>query len=268
LRAPIPIVGGRCQGVVLAPDFAIASGRRRWPENREMLSPWYVVVRGVDVDLARLRDVCGRTPEHSFEEELSGEWRLRSSTVGPMFNHEDAWPALCDLLVRLSDVAAAAGNARVRLAPAALGRTRSDGASDVFVHPPTIRLRVQALPPTIIVNGAVPEPADVKLLRLQATNEHLRLALHFLNAELSWSNLWKFYESIRDANNGAPRLVVMGWTSQPELDRFRRTANTYSAVGDEARHAILGEKSPPTPMSLEEAEDYIRGMLARWLDSS
>ncbi len=34
----------------------------------------------------------------------------------------------------------------------------------------------------------------------------------------------------------------------------------------DARHARLGELSPPNPMALEEAEDYVRGMLLRWVN--
>ncbi len=231
-----------------------------------MLSAWYLAVRGNDADLVALGRLCTSSSDHSLALE-AGEWRLRSSTVGSTLGHEDAWPALRDLLVQLSDVAAGAGYTRVRVVPGALGRTRPDGASDLFVHPGAARARAQALPPTIVVNGSIPEPMEVRLLRLQASNKHLRLALHFLNADLSWFNLWKAYETIRDANNGAPGLVTHGWASLPELERFRKTANTYAAVGDDARHAMLADAPPPDPMGLEEAEDYVRAILARWLDS-
>ncbi|MGD0408872.1 MAG: hypothetical protein ABSB34_07780 [Candidatus Limnocylindrales bacterium] len=231
-----------------------------------MLSSWYLVVRGNDPDLAALGDLCASSSDHSLAQE-AGEWRLRSSTVGSTLGHEEAWPALCDLLVHLSDVAASAGYTRVRAVPGALGRTRPDGASDVFVHPEPIRVRVQASPPTVVVNGTILEPMEVKLLRLQASNEHLRLALHFLNADLSWFNLWKAFEPIRDANGGAAGLVARGWTSEPDIDRFRKTANTYAAVGDAARHAILAAAPPPNPIGLEQAEDYVRAILTRWVDS-
>jgi hypothetical protein len=231
-----------------------------------MLSPWYIVVRGEPPDLSRVRQVCLTSTDHSLEEEEPGEWRLRSTTVDGMIGHEDAWPVLCDLLVRLSDVTAVAHHTRIRLAPGALGRSRSDGAADLYVHPPTIRILAQAFPPTIVVDGVIPEPVELKLLRLQG-NEHLRLAAHFLNAEKSWANLWKSFELIRDANGGGQALTDRGWTTQSELERFRRTANTYAAVGDEARHAILAEVPPSHPMTLEEGEGYIRRMLTRWLDS-
>jgi hypothetical protein len=231
-----------------------------------MVSAWYLVVRGNDSDLAALDKLCESAPDHFLAQE-AGEWRLRSSTVGSTLDHDEAGPALRDLLVQLSDVAAGVRYTRVRVVPGALGRTRPDGTSDLFVHPEPARLRLQGLPPMIVVNGARPEPMEVKLRRLQVSNKHLRLALHFLNADLSWFNLWKAYEPIRDANGGLARLIARGWTSEQDIGRFRATANTYAAVGDDARHAMLAGARPPNPMGLEEAEDYVRAILARWVDS-
>ena len=120
-------------------------------------------------------------------------------------------------MIRLADVAAVAGYARVRVVIGALGRSRADGASDVWVFPEPARIRAQAFPPTVSVGGAVPEPSEAKLLRLEASNEHLRLAVHFLNADLSWFNLWKSYENVRDGNGGEKGLVVNGWTTGQEV---------------------------------------------------
>lgn len=91
--------------------------------------------------------------------------------------------------------------------------------------------------------------------------------MHFLNADLSRFNLWKSYENIRDANGGEKGLVVSRRTTDEEVERFRRTANTRSAVGDAARHANLGLPPPPNPMALEEADAYVRGLLLRWVNA-
>jgi hypothetical protein len=232
-----------------------------------MLSAWYLVVRGSDRDLTRLGELCASSTEHSLDQEQPGEWRLRSSTVGSTPRHEDAWPRLCELLVRLSDVAAAVADTRLRLTPGALGRTRPGGGSDVFVFPEPARMRARAFPPTVGGGLAPSEPPEVRVMRLQATNDHLRLALHFLNADLSWFDLWKAFEAIREANHGVRGLVGNGWTRDTEVRRFRQTANSYSAVGDAARHALLGHPAPQNPMTLDEADEFVRGLLSRWVAS-
>jgi hypothetical protein len=236
-------------------------------KNAIVLSPWFIVVRGDDADLAAIGELCASSTERSLAEEQPGELRLRSSTVAAAAGHEEAWPALCELLVQLSDTAAAAAYTRLRLTPGALGRTRPDGGTDVFVHAEAAHLRLRALPPTVSVNGITPEPLHERLLRLQAANDHLRLALHFLNADLSWFNLWKAFEAIRDGNHGEKRLVVNGWVNDAEIRRFRSTANSYSAVGDDARHAKLGTPAPSNPMTLEVADDFVRDLLSRWVAS-
>jgi hypothetical protein len=54
-------------------------------------------------------------------------------------------------------------------------------------------------PPTILVNGeVVGEAQGARLLRLQAANRHVRLALHFLNGEESWFDLYKAFEAIAE----------------------------------------------------------------------
>jgi hypothetical protein len=232
-----------------------------------MLSPWYLVVSGTDHDLALFRELFATSAEHSLVEEVPGEWRLRSSTVASSAAHEGAWPALCELLGRLSDVAAAAADDRVRLTPGVLGRTRPDGHVDLFVFPEVARLKVRGFPPTVSINGVLPEPRHVKLLRHEATDDHLRLAMHFLNANLTWFDLWKAFEVMRDACGGEDALAANGGTTQADIVRFRRTANSYHAVGDEARHARLSQRPPPDPMNLDEADEFVRRLVARWVEA-
>jgi hypothetical protein len=230
-----------------------------------MHSAWYVLVRGCEPAVAGLRDVCAVSTDHSLTEEASGEWRLRSSTVPSDLDHEEAWPRLCELLVRLSDVVAAVAERRVQLTPGTLRRTRPDGNSDIFVFPEPIRLRVRAFPPMVSAGGVPAEPLEARFLRLQEANERLRLALHFLNAEPSWYSLWKAFESIGAAQGGERGLIGTGWTTRAELRRFGRTANSYSAAGDAARHALPEHPPPDKPMTVEAAEDYVRGLLSRWV---
>jgi hypothetical protein len=231
-----------------------------------MLSTWYLVVRGSEPDLAQLRELFVTSAEHSVVEEEPGEWRLRSSTVAASTDYEGVGPALRELLGRLSDVAAAAADDRVRLTPGALGRTRPDGHADLFVFPETAHVKARAFAPTISINGVLPEPRHVKLLRLEATNEHLRLAMHFLNANLTWFDLWKAFEVIREACGSEKAITTNGWTTPEEIDRFKRTANSYYAVGDDARHALLTPKPAAHPMTLDEADEFVRRLLARWVD--
>jgi hypothetical protein len=233
-----------------------------------VLSDWYVVVRGGSADVAHVVDVLDTSPEHAIEQdEKAGEWRLRSERLAGIPDHAAAWAIAQDILTQLTDVAAAVANDRVRLSPGALGRTKPDGTSDIWVHPEPIMLRLRTFPPTILISGQVVGEAPAsKMLRLQEEKPHLRLALHFLNGEESWFDLYKAYEAIRDGSGGKDRLIAHG-ADPEEIDRFTETANNYAAVGDAARHARLGVQPPENPMTIGRAEDFVRSLLSQWLAS-
>ena len=60
---------------------------------------------------------------------------------------------------------------------------------------------------------------------------------------------------------------VNDWVSKAELKRFKRTANSVGAVGDEARHGKENTEPPPNPMALREAESLILKLVRDWLEA-
>jgi hypothetical protein len=232
-----------------------------------VLSDWYFVVQGDPSDVALLEDLLRASPDHAVErDEPSGERRLRSARLAGITDHEAAWTTVREVLIELSDAAAAHAGTRLHLRPGGLGRTRPDGRSDLYVHPEPAVARARAFPPTVLVNGqVVGEAQGARLLRLQAGNPHVRLALHFLNGEESWFDLYKAYEAIRDGSGGEERLTEKGWAARNQIRRFSGTANSYAAVGDAARHAQPRWRPPKHPMTLAEADEFVRGLLSRWL---
>jgi len=91
--------------------------------------------------------------------------------------------------------------------------------------------------------------------------------LHYkkLNKKLNWTNLYKIFEIIEKDVGGTKKLVELGWTTKKKLERFKHTANSPTATGDEARHAI--ENTPPSkPMQLNEAINYIKQLVMNWIN--
>jgi hypothetical protein len=48
---------------------------------------------------------------------------------------------------------------------------------------------------------------------------------------------------------------------------FRRTANSFEAVGLDARHGVEQNQPPSTPMDLSEARSLITTLVHAWLRS-
>jgi len=79
-------------------------------------------------------------------------------------------------------------------------------------------------------------------------------------------SLYKAYEVVREDVGGEKQIAGAGWAFQKDQGRFRHTANSYAALGDEARHGVQSEGTPSRLMSYPEAWDFIRKLIKRWLD--
>jgi len=85
--------------------------------------------------------------------------------------------------------------------------------------------------------------------------------------EHNWKNLYMMLEVIEDATGGEAGLIKTGWITEAKIKSFKRTANSYQAIGREARHGTISYKRPPSPMKLEEARQILREILQIWLKS-
>ncbi len=79
--------------------------------------------------------------------------------------------------------------------------------------------------------------------------------------EHNWINLFKVYEIV---NKDAGRTKIEQWTNK-KIGLFTHTANSQSAIGDDARHGVDKHAPPKEPMSLYEADALIMTLLQKWL---
>jgi hypothetical protein len=62
-------------------------------------------------------------------------------------------------------------------------------------------------------------------------------------------------------------VAAAGWASEAQLRRFKHSANSVKAAGDEARHGVEATAPPVDPMTITEAKSLVDILLARWLGS-
>ncbi|MBD1811084.1 hypothetical protein NDA07_18880 [Microcoleus vaginatus DQ-U2] len=55
------------------------------------------------------------------------------------------------------------------------------------------------------------------------------------------------------------------WTKD-KISQFTHTANSQSAIGDDARHGVERNDPPKEPMPKSEAVALIRNLLKQWLE--
>ena len=71
-------------------------------------------------------------------------------------------------------------------------------------------------------------------------------------------------EVIEDAVGGEKTLTSKSWGRKSEVKLFKQTANSFRALGAEARHGTTSQPPPSKPMSLNQARDLIRQLLHDW----
>lgn len=94
-------------------------------------------------------------------------------------------------------------------------------------------------------------------------------ALSFFSMEKNWFNLYKVLDAIRDdfPEKSIEAVKAQNWVPQSEIKRFTGTADNHTAAKGEARHGFDYGKPMPNPMTLGEAKQLIRTILAGWLQT-
>ena len=220
---------------------------------------------------------------------IGGEWEL--SEIAPHLGHvyrlrreADGWELQAAEFERLNiaaDIRTLAteivglinGVARVRLdSPRLLSvgnvpRYRAGGAKDVWAFPEPVTLRIRMGTPTVLVNGvaATPRSWEPDIL-LAASDDRVKAVLAFMAIEPSWHGLYAAFDTIVSDKRTLGRHGIVRWgaVTEKQLKAFTATANSYAAVGVQARHGP-DFRRPASTMTLGEAGTLVGRIVTRWL---
>lgn len=113
----------------------------------------------------------------------------------------------------------------------------------------------------VAIGAPTPLPFGDRLLLVVDKNPDFKRALALYANDLTWAELYKVYEVIKEAHGGP---VPTGWVSKTMLTAFTATANSYPALGRDARHAVVQNSIPAPRMTLQEAKSLIHTLLRHW----
>jgi hypothetical protein len=138
---------------------------------------------------------------------------------------------------------------------------------NTVVMPGAVEIRGKANSLFVSDQPATPQGPTQAQRRLSASraNIHLNMAV-MLWGDLprSWARLYRTLEEI-EAALGRP-VDAEGMCSDNERERFTRSANSAEVAGKDARHRGGKYDPPKKPMSLQDADAFVRKMLAAALD--
>ena len=230
------------------------------------MANWRVSLDGDRFDLEELPALFA---EPSLRVQQEGESFFLESTA--LASLEDA-PAVRRAAEDL--VSAMNGAARLifpNFRPVNLGsavtRTDQGQALSIFLASGGLEIRSKAST-ALLVDGRPappsPSPAAPWARTAQRDSAALRVFRFLGKPSVDWNDLYRVHE-ILQANEGSTALTVAG-ISGGEVDRFTQTANSWRALGDDARHAKDTVPAPATPMTLDEARSMIHAWVRAWLD--
>jgi hypothetical protein len=103
---------------------------------------------------------------------------------------------------------------------------------------------------------------------LGAKNESSARALTLYGTlDHNWKNLYMVFEVIEEDVGSEHVLIKSNWIPKERLKTFKRTANSFRAIGSEARHGKSKFAPPASSMSLGDAQELIKVLLKKWLKS-
>ncbi|MCA1789712.1 MAG: hypothetical protein LC667_07600 [Thioalkalivibrio sp.] len=150
-------------------------------------------------------------------------------------------------------------------------RRHPDGRADRFLEVESLRVETRISPVTLRVtraDGSVEERGPAyearPWLRKARASESARRVLRLISEpDLNWVDLYRIMEII----HGDAGSSIHQWVSRKKLKRFKTTANSVGAVGDDARHGHETTVPPEKPMTLVEAKRLISGLARDWLNA-
>lgn len=227
---------------------------------------WIVTLNGDEHDLQELSKVCN-TPELTIEKDAMS-YIMRSSHFDVLKSDQEVREKTNELLIPI--------NAGIKLE---LGASKPiqiehmvcinpDGTRMIHVVCcETMTMRASCCIESITSDGKkiIYNPADpiIPLFKISQSDPAVTTVCQYINQDFkSWHALYKIYEII-DMNGFPP--IQRGGKYRGESDRFRQSANSYSASGLGARHAKDSVPPPKNPMKLGEAQSFIKLIIHEWL---
>ncbi|HXQ72429.1 MAG TPA: hypothetical protein VN844_18175 [Pyrinomonadaceae bacterium] len=234
------------------------------------MANWMIELGGERFDLQELIRIKSLPDIQVLEED--GRFYLTGSDFNSFIEARDVLTHARDTLRIINGIAQLEIQNWENVEVIGVARNEDNGTRTQFLFPAAIRGRSRMSGNlTIIGPDGVPKSATQKyalegFLEIARKDSRVEKALRIYGSrEHSWSNLYIIYEIIEADVGGKTQIISRGWATSKRIDLFKRTSNSVTATGDDARHGKESTQPPPTPMQLFQANEMMERMLKEWL---
>jgi hypothetical protein len=235
---------------------------------------WLVHLQGAPSDLGALAEALGPgDPEVVVEGEdyyLKCNWSESRTNAREGFDYAKSFLPLLAKVMELATGRAPDLNTTTRIVEVGEDGTRQSlyHVSQTFTIPME---GLEAGPDGAVkatVSGA-PLPVTTGAIRpwiREAQQNPVVEQVLLWHGERDWRKLYNALDAIQGDLGGWREISEKGWATKAQINHFKHTANSLKAIGKDARHGRQFEP-PKKPMSMPEALDLVRHVVAKWLDS-
>jgi hypothetical protein len=223
------------------------------------MSNWQVTIEGNDEDIKQLERMLSDSPFNisSFE----GEKVLEVPGVTPETDIDVAHMAASEFIETLNGVAKLYFPNFSAISYSKLLRLTDDGRR---IGHYIIHANVGLYTASVNIPG---DKTVSKWIQIARDNPEVARALHLYGLlESNWKNLYMILEVVEDDIGGETALIQTNLVEEKEIKLFKQTANSFGAVGHEARHSTLRFAPPAVPMKLQQAKTLISNLLKSWIE--
>lgn len=249
---------------------------------------WEIHLDGEDEHLNLLSTVG--TNEQLSISKRDGVYILRSHKVDQLQDAKEVSKLSREIVGRFSYIRLLRGYTSIKIK--SIFQILDDGRKLLILEPDPIVGKISAYVSSIHVtraDGRVEKWDESiplkKCFQLAEKDEKVSKALRLRDSDnLNWVDLYRIYEVIKEdvrKKGGIENLMIKKEGEKTrdiedlnrqritkEIVRFRHTANSVAASGDNSRHGVDISTTPPTnPMSLPEAQDLIDTIIISWINS-
>jgi len=225
---------------------------------------WLVLLEVKKSDFDNLSNLLRSSDEFSLMAE-NGEYYLTSSHWESLTNPSDVYLEATKLLQHISAVAMIHFTGFPLLKPDIICEVDEEGKRQRWVAL-SATISVDSSSFSIQLEGGqdIIRNLEFESWRKLAEEDEIvkNVFRQITDFEHNWINLYKVYEIV---NKEAGKKKIEQWITKDKISQFTHTANSQSAIGDDARHGVDKHAPPKEPMSLYEADALIMTLLQKWL---
>lgn len=233
---------------------------------------WQVQLEGDASDLEFLARIFATGPRKVLRDEKGLGYLYESDSFHSCSTSEEVEQLAERELAVLSGILKLERDARDGLKYGAIYRPNLNGGRDIFVHfRESLQVRVEMGVVTDAAGNVIdqppPPPRSAVLLQLSTRDAAVARVLRLLGAPdaMTWVGLYRIHEVIEGDVGGQRALERQNRDSADDLRRFKHSANSVQVGGDQSRHGKELQVPPKNPMTLAEAEAYVKHIVQTWL---